>query len=166
VNTVQRTKRKSATSLPVKRGSPAEHKRSSTKAVQTGSRPKKPADVGKQTDADPGPAAADTAAVLKSPDSSLAFTTPAARERLARLGVFRLEDIVLHLPLRYEDETTLTPISVAQSGISVQVEGVVAETDVNSWSRVLKTTVARCTCVSSIFIPASRRLWRSDRVYV
>ncbi len=130
MNPVQRTKRKSATSLPVKRGSPAEHKSSSTKAVQAGSRPKKPAGVGKQTDADPGPAAADTAAVLKSPDSSLAFTTPAARERLARLGVFRLEDIVLHLPLRYEDETTLTPISAAQPGISVQVEGVVVETDV------------------------------------
>ena len=99
-------------------------------AAQAGSRPKTPAGAGKQSVAGAVPVAADAPAVLKSSDASLAFTTPAVRERLARLGIFRLEDIVLHLPLRYEDETTLTSISNAQSGISVQVEGVVAETDV------------------------------------
>ncbi len=56
--------------------------------------------------------------------------TPAVRERLARLGVFRLEDIVLHLPLRYEDETTLTAISDAPSGKIAQVDAVVAETEI------------------------------------
>ena len=56
--------------------------------------------------------------------------TPAVRERLARLGVFRLDDIVLHLPLRYEDETTLTAISDASSGKNVQIDAVVAETEV------------------------------------
>lgn len=56
--------------------------------------------------------------------------TPAVRERLARLGVFRLEDIVLHLPLRYEDETTLTAISDAPSGANAQIDVVVAETEV------------------------------------
>jgi len=56
--------------------------------------------------------------------------TPAVRERLARLGVFRLEDIALHLPLRYEDETTLTAISDAPSGANAQIDVVVAETEV------------------------------------
>ncbi len=59
---------------------------------------------------------------------SLAFATPAIRERLARLGVYRLADLVLHLPLRYEDETELVPIARALTGSSVQVEGIVVET--------------------------------------
>ena len=65
----------------------------------------------------------------KDPES-LAFVTPAIRERLAKLGIFRLADIVLHLPLRYEDETSLVAIAEAVSGTSVQVEGDVVETKV------------------------------------
>jgi len=59
---------------------------------------------------------------------SLAFATPAIQERLARLGVHRLTDLVLHLPLRYEDETALVPIAQAPAGTSVQVEGSVIDT--------------------------------------
>ncbi len=65
------------------------------------------------------------------PDPSLNFTTPAVRERLARIGIERLPDMVLHLPLRYEDETQVLPIAEAPSGESVQVEGEVVETDVH-----------------------------------
>jgi ATP-dependent DNA helicase RecG len=61
---------------------------------------------------------------------SLAFVTPAVRERLAKLGIFRLADLVLHLPLRYEDETSVIAIADAVSGTSVQVEGEVIETKV------------------------------------
>jgi len=61
---------------------------------------------------------------------SLAFVTPAVRERLARLGIFRLADLMLHLPLRYEDETTLVAIADAVSGASVQIEGAVVETKI------------------------------------
>jgi len=41
---------------------------------------------------------------------------------LTRLDIHRPEDLVLHLPLRYEDETRLTPIKQAQPGTSVQIE--------------------------------------------
>jgi ATP-dependent DNA helicase RecG len=61
---------------------------------------------------------------------SLQFVTPAVRERLARLGIFRLADLALHLPLRYEDETALVDIASAVSGTTVQVEGRVVETKV------------------------------------
>ena len=71
--------------------------------------------------APPGPPAVAT---------SLAFATPAIRERLARLGVHRLADLVLHLPLRYEDETELVSIAQAAAGTSVQVEGTVVETSI------------------------------------
>jgi ATP-dependent DNA helicase RecG len=86
--------------------------------------------AGKQSDTDPGLVETPATEAVNASESSLAFTTPGMRDRLARLGIFRLDDIVLHLPLRYEDETTLTLISEAPSGVNVQVEGVVAETDV------------------------------------
>ncbi len=42
--------------------------------------------------------------------------------RLAKLGIHRAADLVLHLPLRYEDETFLTPIAAAPAGREVLVE--------------------------------------------
>lgn len=62
---------------------------------------------------------------------SLAFTTPAVRERLARVGIFKLDDMVMHLPLRYEDETQLVRIADAPSGEIVQVEGSVIDTRIH-----------------------------------
>ena len=61
---------------------------------------------------------------------SIAFATPAIQQRLERLGVHRLDDLVLHLPLRYEDETALELIAQASQGASVQVEGTVVDTRV------------------------------------
>lgn len=42
--------------------------------------------------------------------------------RLARLGLRRDADFILHLPLRYEDETRLTPIAAAIPGLPAQFE--------------------------------------------
>ncbi len=50
--------------------------------------------------------------------------------KLARLGVQREFDLVLHLPLRYEDETRLTPIAEAREGAAVQVEGTVIDSQI------------------------------------
>jgi ATP-dependent DNA helicase RecG len=54
----------------------------------------------------------------------------AASEMLERLGISRNFDLVLHLPLRYDDETRLCPISDAPPGQAVLVEGCVVECDV------------------------------------
>jgi len=54
----------------------------------------------------------------------------ALRKKLEKLGLFNDFDLVLHLPLRYEDETQLSPISEAVPGSTVQVEGVVSEQEV------------------------------------
>ncbi|WP_413439488.1 ATP-dependent DNA helicase RecG [Sulfuriferula sp. GW1] len=43
----------------------------------------------------------------------------------AKLGLHGPADLILHLPLRYEDETRLTTIAEALPGRSVQVQGVV-----------------------------------------
>jgi ATP-dependent DNA helicase RecG len=50
--------------------------------------------------------------------------------RLARLGIRREQDLLLHLPLRYEDETRLAPIASLLPGQSAQVEGVVVRSEV------------------------------------
>jgi ATP-dependent DNA helicase RecG len=47
---------------------------------------------------------------------------PAMRARLRGLGIQRWEDFLLHLPLRYEDETQLTPWNEVQAGETVHVE--------------------------------------------
>jgi ATP-dependent DNA helicase RecG len=48
---------------------------------------------------------------------------PAIRNRLRKLGLERRQDLVLHLPLRYEDETRVISIAEAPIGVPVQVEG-------------------------------------------
>ncbi len=56
--------------------------------------------------------------------------TPAVSSRLAKLGLLRPFDLVLHLPLRYEDETQLVPIRDALFGAPSLVEGEVLSCDV------------------------------------
>jgi ATP-dependent DNA helicase RecG len=50
------------------------------------------------------------------------------QKAMERLGLTRDIDLALHLPLRYEDETRLTPmLREARDGETVQVEGVVRD---------------------------------------
>ena len=51
-------------------------------------------------------------------------------DKLARLGVARDEDLVLHLPLRYEDHTRLVPLAQVKVGETLQTEGTVANVDI------------------------------------
>ncbi len=59
-----------------------------------------------------------------------AAAAPTREAQLAKLGLRTDLDLVLHLPLRYEDETRLTPIAAARDGRPVQVEGVVESCEV------------------------------------
>ncbi|WP_292993593.1 ATP-dependent DNA helicase RecG [Nitrosomonas sp.] len=52
------------------------------------------------------------------------------QEKLSRLGIHNELDLILHLPIRYEDETHLYPISDAPPGQVVQVEGVIIHNEV------------------------------------
>ena len=49
--------------------------------------------------------------------------TESLADKLARIGVGREEDLVLHLPLRYEDHTRLVPLAQVEVGETVQTEG-------------------------------------------
>jgi ATP-dependent DNA helicase RecG len=50
--------------------------------------------------------------------------------RLARLGLKGDSDFVLHLPLRYEDETRITPLCDARPGVAAQFEVEVTDCEV------------------------------------
>jgi len=52
------------------------------------------------------------------------------KAKLAKLGIRREFDLVLHLPLRYEDETRLTSIAEAREGAPVLVEGAVIDSKI------------------------------------
>ena len=54
----------------------------------------------------------------------------AVREKLSRLGIRTELDLLLHFPIRYEDETHLFLIADAPRGQTVQVEGVIVNTEV------------------------------------
>ncbi|XQU69653.1 ATP-dependent DNA helicase RecG [Cupriavidus sp. H18C1] len=66
--------------------------------------------------------------------SGKAAAPSSAMAKLAKLGLKRDVDLVLHLPMRYEDETTLLPIREAVHraglGFAVQVEGEVVSSEV------------------------------------
>ena len=66
------------------------------------------------------------------PVSSFApdFASKSVQEKLSRLGINCESDLLLHLPLRYEDETHIYPINDVVDGKTVQVEGVITHTEV------------------------------------
>jgi ATP-dependent DNA helicase RecG len=74
----------------------------------------------------------DHSTTAASPQAPYGFTgvQKATLDKLARLGITRPFDLVLHLPLRYDDETHVYPISDAPSAQDVLIEGRVVECDV------------------------------------
>jgi ATP-dependent DNA helicase RecG len=61
------------------------------------------------------------------PPPAKAAEKSAPQRAMEKLGLRRDIDLALHLPLRYEDETQVTPIADAPDGEPVQVEGTVTE---------------------------------------
>ncbi|HEX4329118.1 MAG TPA: ATP-dependent DNA helicase RecG [Burkholderiales bacterium] len=55
---------------------------------------------------------------------------PSIAAKLAKLGIHNRSDLVLHLPLRYEDETRITPIDGLADGVFAQVEGEVISAEI------------------------------------
>lgn len=57
------------------------------------------------------------------PLDRLAGVGPRVAAKLEARGLTTLQDLWLHLPLRYEDRTTLLPIRALKAGVAAQVEG-------------------------------------------
>jgi ATP-dependent DNA helicase RecG len=68
--------------------------------------------------------------IAKIPVRELRGVGPKLAGKLAEYGVRHLEDLLFHLPLRYQDRTRITPIAAAQDGTDVVIEGEVRAADV------------------------------------
>ena len=66
---------------------------------------------------------------------------PKLAEKLANYGIREIEDLLFHLPLRYQDRTRVTPIAAAREGLDVVVEGEVKVADIAYGKR--RSLVAR-----------------------
>lgn len=51
-------------------------------------------------------------------------------EKLAKLGIHAIQDLLFHLPLRYQDRTRITPIGALRPNMDVVIEGDVMMADV------------------------------------
>ena len=64
------------------------------------------------------------------PLTALKGVGAALAEKFARVGLENLQDILFHLPLRYQDRTRITPIGALRPGQDAVIEGVVAGADI------------------------------------
>jgi ATP-dependent DNA helicase RecG len=64
------------------------------------------------------------------PVDSLKGIGPALASKLAKIGVNSLQDVLFHLPFRYEDRTKITPIVAATAGKTIVIEGEIIACDV------------------------------------
>lgn len=72
-------------------------------------------------------------------------------ELLARLGLQSVQDILFHLPLRYEDRTRVCPVADCWPAQQVSVQGVVQSSEITfgkrrSWVVVLRDSSGSLTC--------------------
>ena len=57
------------------------------------------------------------------PITALRGVGNAVAQKLARLGLATLQDVLFHLPLRYEDRTRVVPVGAIRPGQRATIEG-------------------------------------------
>jgi ATP-dependent DNA helicase RecG len=62
------------------------------------------------------------------PVTKLKGVGPAIASKLSRLGIDSVEDVLFHLPFRYEDRTRITPLNKLVLNTEAVIEGTVLET--------------------------------------
>ena len=83
----------------------------------------------------PSRSAAAPAAAPAAPAAAAKAALTAPQKALRKLGLVRPIDLALHLPLRYEDETRITPLKNAREGEVVQIEATVTACDIQQHPR-------------------------------
>lgn len=73
------------------------------------------------------------------PLSSLAGVGASQSSKLAKIGLYTLQDLLLHLPLRYEDRTQLCTIDQLLPGIHTTVEGEILNCNITFGGRRMMT---------------------------
>ena len=60
---------------------------------------------------------------------------PSVAAKLEKLGIFRVQDLLFHLPLRYEDRTRVVPIGSLRHGQHAVIEGAIEHAEVRYGGR-------------------------------
>ncbi len=77
------------------------------------------------------------------PLTALSGVGAAISEKLSRIGINNVQDLLFHLPMRYEDRTRITPIADIRPESFATVEGFVQLTEVQFGRRpILSTTIS------------------------
>lgn len=71
-----------------------------------------------------------TQALSRVPVDGLRGVGPKVAERLAKVGVASVQDLLFHLPLRYQDRTRVVLLAALKPGIEALVEGEVRDTGI------------------------------------
>ena len=83
--------------------------------------------------------------------------------KLAKLGLYTVQDVLFHLPLRYEDRTRLIPLGSLQAGQSATVEGEVVHSETvlrRRWAWLVKITDGTGSLVLRFFhFNAKQQQW-------
>ena len=72
---------------------------------------------------------------LSDPVASLGGIGLRLREKLARIGIEKIRDLLFHLPYRYLDRTRLTPIGALRPGHEAYIQGKIESTEVRHGRR-------------------------------
>lgn len=84
---------------------------------------------------------------------TLGIFTSNELQKLAKLGLYKISDLLFYLPLRYEDKTSLTPIEEATIGEKVLVEGRIgAASYANNKSRNFIAKLDNSTTSASLYL--------------
>ena len=100
-------------------------------------------------------AAAAASAEPAAPAAKAAAKNP-AQQALVKLGLVRDIDLALHLPLRYEDETRITPLRNARDGEVAQIEATVVSSEIQMRPR--RQLVVRVEDADGVMLQASNMI--------
>jgi len=93
----------------------------------------------------------DSAIILQNKVTQLKGVGPKMAERLNKLKLYTLNDLLFHLPSRYQDRTRIYPIAHLRAGQYVLIEGEVQQTEViNSRRRMMICQVSDGTATINL----------------
>ena len=69
------------------------------------------------------------------PIEGLKRVGPRVRERLGRLGIGTVQDLLFHLPVRYQNRSRVVPLAELAAGAEAQIEGQVSDVQISYGGR-------------------------------
>lgn len=84
---------------------------------------------------------------------------------LRAMGICSLRDLLYHLPIRYEDQTTVTPCAAAQAGTTVLLEGrISAPPKINRFKGISRVNAALADATGSLPLSWYNQPWMMQQL--